>query len=1119
MAFVINMVKGEPFTLLTSITSAVLTSNCRRHPRGFCRKPLQTKSSFFCPVLQDQYCDKLVSNDKIHIECLRCNLLIESKGCYKGHQKVCGKTGQLGFKCKKCDKFFYRNGTQYKNSIEIADKHTCGETFCRHCKLYYSFSENKFHLCKLKNEYINGPEERLVFLSFSALQNSSYNCITCFKNQKKYLLEKKLEWRDLFVDVNFSNLLCSLHKNNLFSFEPNAICIYKQISNTNYIRYDLSEFKEMNRQEIELKKKSLFKQQIKKIKITEDFEFIMKKIGESESTNVMQQFLKLIFDFEWCNYTFILSDPYGFFLKKLTSELMELNVCPKLINDVKKTIMLEITQLKLRFVTSEMYRLTSNLDETIRLENSLQEHYFPVSFNLKENYNYIGQIPNLEFFDELSDSILEINKKTKFFLDYKITKWKFSDELFKNLNYKCLVLALKCISFINESISMQMQFQSLVEDENPNKNLLLNPFHNSISSFSSYIFKIFKAYFLYSKEIYSIIDEYGLCKRNFSKDELLWAQYKIFENPEKQFRYQFNHPKGQKYFKECIPDLYSPITNEVWFFLNCNSHGHSIEECLKWSQTGFNKKFQNKFVVSLNSEFQNKIQKFKALYPNYEINCTWECHFAQTKQTLMFNKFLNLGLSHPSLTRLIPRSTVRGGYNEVFKLEWNQTENIDETFFCLDINGLKNYCAINFPTNYGHYDILIGKELEFVTIKNNEFFYLDKKIYGAIQLTIIPPTNLDLPFLMYNLKNEKSVLTLCKQCSEEGHQFVTICTHKEIERALTSCYLISEIEYALSLGYKISQIFEIHAYREQKNVFDMFVKCIYSLELKHSNFCENASDLPDLCHKINTELDLPNAFCLEANDIALNKFKKSFYKIAGNSVFEKLLQRSHCAKTKFIATQYELEQIYEEYSDNIFNITCHNEYICQIDYNEKLTSKTRNLKQNCYLAAQIAANARLVMHKHLSELNKSNDFTIYYCDTDSIFGTMKKNSKMPLKIGPLVGEFKHIIEGEILSFFCLGLKNYCITYKDKNGQTQTKTKVCGLNLNNASINSKNLDDLYKNQLQQFYSNIKFNEKLPKLNRPRPNKPNFLETFTLNNNVSFDRQIELKSKNSFPCGYF
>jgi len=371
---------------------------------------------------------------------------MESKGCYEGHQKVCGKKGQLGFRCKKCDKFFYKNGTTYKNSKEIADKHSCGETFCRHCKLYYSFSENDLHLCKLRKEYIKGCEERLVFLSFSASQNSSYNCLTCFKNQKSYLEEKCLTWKDLFIDVNFSNLLCPLHKVNWFSFEPNAICIYKQVSDIKYVKYELSEFREMHQEELELKQRSLFKKSSPK-KLTEDFNLIIKRLNTIKSTNVMKQFLTLIFNLEWSNFTIILSDPYGFFLKKLTSELIELGVCPKLINDVGKTIMLEIKQLKLRFITSEMYHLTSNLDETIRKDNCINEHYFPVLFNQKQNYTYADKIPNIELFVELSDSLLEVEKKTKFVLDYTETEWIFSDELFKNLNYKCLVLAAKCKAY------------------------------------------------------------------------------------------------------------------------------------------------------------------------------------------------------------------------------------------------------------------------------------------------------------------------------------------------------------------------------------------------------------------------------------------------------------------------------------------------------------------------------------------------------------------------------------------------------------------------------------------------------------------------------------------------
>ena len=1089
---------------------------CKEKENCFaCRRPVQKLESFFCPTLQDAYCDKLLTKEKLEIECIKCNLLLETELCFKSHQKICGKKGRLGYKCKKCDNFFYKNGTEYKNSNEIAEKHTCGEVFCRHCKLYYSFSDNKHHLCRLKKEFLRGSEESLVFLTFSVLQNSAHNCLDCYERQNTYVTEKNISYKELFFDVNFSKLLCTSHKDNWFAFEPNAICMYKQNSENAYIKYEMSDYKKLLKEEIFFQQNIPYKKP-KKTKITEDFKLILNNLENLKCEKAITIFLKTILSLEWCNYTVILSDPFGFFLKKLTTELINLGICPKLINDIGKVILLEISQIKLRFVTTEMYHLDTKFDEIIIKEKSLNEHFFPNMFNRTEHYTYIGLVPDNKYFIELSDSSNIANKKRLFVENYKDYIWNFQEELSKNLNYKCNLLTLKCTTFVNDCLSLQRQLQTLVKNENPNKNHELNPFHNSLCSFSAFIYKLFKAYFLFDEEIYSIIDEYGLYKKNFSRDEILWAQYMTFEHKEKQFRHQFNHPKGQKYFTECIPDLYSPVTEEVWFFNGCYWHGHSVNECLRPSKTGFNQS-QNKSFETLNNEFTNKIKKFKAKYPNSEVFCTWECEFAKIKQTLPFLKFKFSGQSFHPYVRLRPRTTIKGGYNQVYRFNWCKEDNPNESFFCLDINGLYSFCAINFPTNVGKYDILIGNELDDITYQNNKIFYKGKKIFGAIQVTILPPQNLFLPFLMYKTENGKNVLTLCKTCSEKNSQFVTPCNHSNEERAFTSCYMIPEIEFALTLGYKILHLFEIHAYYSRKCILGEFVKCLDSLKLKHSDFSNCLMDSKSLCEKINSELKLPESFSLKPKDLETNEFKKSLYKIAANSLFGKLQQRSDYNSTKFIASQYELEEIYRKYEENVFNITCHNDNICQVDYYEKLTSKTRNLKQNCYMGAEITSNARIVLYNHLSELNKT-EIKLYYCDTDSIFGTTKNQNPVPLKIGDLNGEFKHVVKGEILSFYCLGLKNYCLTYKNEIGEKKSITKLCGLNLNNCAINNAISDSLYKSYLINFFKGHQVNQTFPKIKRPRLNQPSFLETFTLNNNISSDRQINVLSKISFPCGY-
>jgi|LakMenEpi03Aug12_release.lakeMendotaPanAssembly.Ray.scaffolds.fasta_scaffold08612_13 G:T-mismatch repair DNA endonuclease (very short patch repair protein) len=1084
-----------------------------------CRKPIQSHSTFICPVLQDDFCDSAVTQYKFSTECAKCNLIIKSQQCMKSHLKLCGSSsskGKLGFQCKKCNKFFYKNGSTFKNSEDIAKKHTCGEVMCRYCKVYYDFSDTVIHLCKLKKEYLSSCNESLVFLSFAALNNSSYNCVDCFSIQNAYIKSNNISWKDLVFDAKFSELSCPLHTNNWYSFEPNALCIYKQSDFNLFTKYNISEYEAIKQEDLLLNLDIPFKQN-KDVKLTEDFQLVVKQLSNLESLNVMDKFLKLILNNDWSNYTFILSDPFGFFLKHLTSILTKHGICPKLINDVGKIILLEITQLKIRFVTTEMYHFDQALQTEIMKKFAIKDHFFPYSINKPENYSYIGQMPTLNKFIDLSDSESIVQKKTFFFNNHNVKNWSFVKELDENLNHKCFLLSLQCADFIRDSIQLQNELQSLVIDDNPNKGKLINPFHKSLCSFSGYIFKLFKAYFLFNEDIYAIHDEYGLFQKKTSKDEILWAHFMTFEHPELNFRHQFNHPKGQKMFDDCIPDLYSPITKEVWFFNGCYWHGHIGNDCLSKSKTQFNKR-QQKTFQTLNQEFEEKIKKFNLKNPDSKINCVWECHFAEIKKSRTFTKFLKSGYALFPLNRLRPRTTVRGGYNQIYHFAWNNLENKDEDFFCLDINGLYSYCAINFPSVYGKYDILIGHDLSLISYDNNEFFYNNKKIYGSVHLTILPPDDLFLPYLMYRNENNKNVLTLCRKCSETNNNLITVCSHSIEERALTSSYMIAEIEFALSLGYKILKIHEVHAYYTQKFILRDFVKCIDSLKLRYSDFPVN-SDKAIICDEINNELNLPPTFQLKPELIENNKVKKSLYKLATNSLFGKLQQRSDFSKTIFVASQHELEEFYQKNHENIDNIACHSDIVCQIDYRENLTSKTRNLKQNCYLGAEITSNARIVMYKHLQQLNETNGIRLFYCDTDSIFGAIKKDQSPPLKIGNLVGQFKKVVKGEVTSFYCLGLKNYCLTYINENGQKVSQTKLCGLNLNNVALKNTINESLYESYVQNFLLNIENKTSYPKIKRPKLDQISLLETFTFSNNIVSDRQINKELMKSFPCGYF
>ena len=186
------------------------------------------------------------------------------------------------------------------------------------------------------------------------------------------------------------------------------------------------------------------------------------------------------------------------------------------------------------------------------------------------------------------------------------------------------------------------------------------------------------------------------------------------------------------------------------------------------------------------------------------------------------------------LQRLRPRDCVRGAFSDVYALKWNT--NVNEKFFCIDVNGLYSYCAINFPYMTGKFETLIGPTLKELTIENNKFRYQNVSIMGSILLKILPPPDLYAPFLLYKLKNGSVVNTLCKTCAESK---IKICNHSEEQRSFIATYMISEIEFALTLNYKILQIYEAHVFVDSQFILRDFIQKLNYFKTLNSNCLKN----------------------------------------------------------------------------------------------------------------------------------------------------------------------------------------------------------------------------------------------------------------------------------------
>ena len=739
--------------------------------------------------------------------------------------------------------------------------------------------------------------------------------------------------------------------------------------------------------------------------------------------------------------------------------------CPKIIRNGRKILVMEIKNLGLRFLTSNAYFNCNEYELGMQFNLSFDRLFFPKKFCNIIHFDYIGPLPPKELFFSSLDSKDERRKKESFLQNFSKNNrvWNFQKELIHFADQKLFLLTLSCLKFLQDCF----EFQNTIKTANFLNSGLVHPFGFPLCTLGGFTFKLFKISSLNKFPIFVVNNEFGLRTKKVSKIEYEWSCLMEYLHPEKIFQGAFNNPRGQKYFKETIPDLYSPITKEALFFNGCVFHGH-FNNCLlnpnanETTKSPFGKTFKE-----LNDEFDHKTMTLIQNHPDdiNEVNTRWECQYKQLREKPEAQFFLkNLFKPHP-LYRLKPRDCVKGAYFDVFHLCWSETENPNENMYFLDINGLYSFCAINFKFMIGKYHILLGNALQNLSIQNNKFFFENKHIMGTILLTITAPKTLFYPFLSSRIANGKTVNTLCSQCANKQNKK---CFHTDNERAITGSYMLSEIEFALSLGYQILCIHECHVYEENDFILKDFVKILNMLKTKHSDFLKGLTREQQLlyCESLNKTLGLNYPFCLSPENVQFNSQKRFFYKLMANSLFGKLEQKNNKYRTIFANKQSDLENIF--YSENVIeDLYCISDDICEVKVLPNELKLPPNRGSNCYIGAQVTAYAREIIYRHLQTL-VSKSAKIFQVDCDSIIFTLPKGQQIPLNISEAVGDFKHEIKGKIISYCSLGPKNYSISFENESEQSiKTISKVSGLALNN-HLNSFSFDTkLFKEYIDQI----------------------------------------------------
>ena len=353
--------------------------------------------NMFCNALQGKYFK----------ECQDCKGSFRTQDCYLQHKK--NKKCNLQYKCQKCNRFI----TYYKKELKekAIDDHDCNINikYCEDCRKRH----NKNEECKLSvrniRDWENFPKLCLIAASVSDC-NSFIDCIECSKQKIHCKYHKENNQKDSFVNFLYILREVEFHGNfqGVYVTEEKVENEIEHIIRSYEPKVNVSTNSEPRKTNFGQPVKNRNKEQLKLFNSKNGMDRFLKEIMENES---------------YQNSVGIIESPIimDFIIKSLGEMKVKIDLAPGK------------TRLDLNFINFSFICIDNYLkDFTSFVTTEKKTRYFPLGLNLKEFYNY-DTLPDLSYFQFLSDSRKEIEKKELFWKSCQHMDWKFLDQMKKYL--------------------------------------------------------------------------------------------------------------------------------------------------------------------------------------------------------------------------------------------------------------------------------------------------------------------------------------------------------------------------------------------------------------------------------------------------------------------------------------------------------------------------------------------------------------------------------------------------------------------------------------------------------------------------------------------------------------
>lgn len=685
----------------------------------------------------------------------------------------------------------------------------------------------------------------------------------------------------------------------------------------------------------------------------------------------------------------------------------------------------------------------AKLPAMFSIDNHSKGHY-PHYFNIPENFDYVGALPAIEYFDAGNMK----NKQREEFVEwYNVEKtlntvFNNREVLLKYCKEDVTILRLACLKFRSMLIELTK----------------FDPFNHV--TLASTAIAVFTTMFLKDDQI-SIIPRNGYrFSDNQSLKAVKWLEWEAYKRNIK-ISSAVNGREVRIFNNILVDGFHHP--NTVFSFLGC--YWHQCDKCFPYqfhNQPGTNGKIHSLYETS-------RAAKIKQL--GYNLIEMWEHEFDDLMISNSEVKEYISTLDYLKIAPLNPRDAFMGGRTGVCKLYYKVEPG--EKIFYYDVTSLYPYINKYGTYPIGTPKILLGKELE-----NRTVFDLN----GVLKVDILPPSQLYHPVLGVKL-HQKLMFILCFKCATD--KSTDRCTHSDAERMIHGTYVADELRLAVQKGYRVLKIYEAWHYEKMATldkssgtgvIFSGYIDMFVKLKTTYSGFpswCKSQDD-KKLFIKHFYEKE---GILLDIDSISKNSGYRSLSKLLLNSLWGRLGMNTNKPKKAFINTSDRLLELLTNPSYDVKNFHELSDDSILLTYELKAECEQIQSYVNVVLAAYTSALARIHLYSYLDMLRKR----CLYHDTDSIIFTCKQNEDHP-ELGDYLGDLTNELteygeDSYISEAVFTSEKSYAFIIKTPGKPDSVECKVKGLNLSYENSSKVNFESMKNLVLENRNDSIKLENRV------------------------------------------